>query len=255
MAATPAPQVVITSYGARWNDPPREEAPALVLDVSNRLWDPAARAVTRDMVRLTGLDPAVRDSVLATPEATGLINRTAADAQALLAAPGRTAPVRLHVYCWYGRHRAVAVAAAVGAALTARGVAVDVLHFHLDRPVIHKDPTVGERCVFCQIIAGTAPATVVREWDNAVAILPLGGVTEGHVLVLPRRHVDNAVTDPHITGQTMARAAELGAELGSDLNLITSVGAAATQTVHHFHVHLVPRAAGDGLPLPWTPQT
>lgn len=119
-------------------------------------------------------------------------------------------------------------------------------------PEAHRLP--APACVFCRIIAGTAPATAVREWDNAVAILPLDGVTEGHVLVLPRRHVANALVDPHLTGQTMTRAAELGAELDSDLNLITSVGPAATQTVHHLHIHLVPRAAGDGLPLPWTPQ-
>ena len=51
----------------------------------------------------------------------------------------------------------------------------------------------------------------------------------------------------------MRRAAELMAERPA-ANLITSKGREATQSVFHLHVHVVPRAAGDGLPLPWTPQ-
>ncbi|WP_107047709.1 HIT family protein [Streptomyces albus] len=109
-------------------------------------------------------------------------------------------------------------------------------------------------CPFCEIAAGRAPATVIREWPDALAILPRGGVTEGHTLVIPRRHVADATENPAVTGATMTRAAELAAEVGADLNLITSVGPAATQTVFHLHLHLVPRRAGDGLALPWTRQ-
>lgn len=108
-------------------------------------------------------------------------------------------------------------------------------------------------CVFCEIATGRASAVVVREWPDAVAIRPRGGCTPGHVLVLPRVHVDDAGVDPVVTGATMARAAELVAELPA-ANLITSRGSAATQTVFHLHVHVVPRAVGDGLLLPWTPQ-
>jgi len=109
-------------------------------------------------------------------------------------------------------------------------------------------------CVFCAIAAGQAPATVLREWDNALAIKPRGGVNDGHTLVIPRTHVANAIEDPATTGMVMTHAAEYAAELGTDLNLITSVGAAATQSVFHLHAHVLPRAEGDGLPLPWTPQ-
>lgn len=108
-------------------------------------------------------------------------------------------------------------------------------------------------CVFCRIIAGDAPATVVREWPAVVAFTPLGPVTRGHVLVVPRRHVTSAVDDPAITGLTFSAAAEYAGGVG-DCNLITSVGAAATQTVRHLHVHVVPRRTGDGLSLPWTGQ-
>ncbi|WP_228981241.1 HIT family protein [Streptomyces sp. DH12] len=108
-------------------------------------------------------------------------------------------------------------------------------------------------CVFCAIVADQAPAAVVREWDDALAIRPRGGVNPGHVLVLPRVHVADAGTDPDVTAAVARRAAELMAE-HQDANLITSRGAAATQTVFHLHVHVVPRQPGDGLPLPWTPQ-
>ncbi|MEC4016083.1 HIT domain-containing protein [Streptomyces sp. H27-D2] len=108
-------------------------------------------------------------------------------------------------------------------------------------------------CVFCAIVAGTAPAVVVRQWDDVLAIRPRGGVTDGHVLVIPRVHVADAGSDPTVAARTMACAAELMAEL-PNANIITSKGAEATQTVHHLHIHVVPRSADDGLPLPWTPQ-
>lgn len=50
----------------------------------------------------------------------------------------------------------------------------------------------------------------------------------------------------------MESAAAYGEAMGTDFNLITSAGAAATQTVAHLHVHYVPRRTGDGLGLPWT---
>jgi diadenosine tetraphosphate (Ap4A) HIT family hydrolase len=109
-------------------------------------------------------------------------------------------------------------------------------------------------CVFCDIAAGEAPAVIVREWPDALAIRPRsGGVAEGHVMVLPRVHVQDAGTDPEVTAAVMRRAAELTAAL-PDANLITSKGEAATQSVLHLHVHVVPRTADDGLPMPWAPQ-
>ena len=115
------------------------------------------------------------------------------------------------------------------------------------------------KCVFCRIISGALPSTKVAEWADAIAIVPLAPVTEarfppgeGHVLVIPKAHVSDYATDPIVTAATFGHAAELAR--GRDSNLITSKGAAATQTVFHLHVHLVPRVVGDALPLPWTPQ-
>jgi histidine triad (HIT) family protein len=104
-------------------------------------------------------------------------------------------------------------------------------------------------CVFCQIITGDGPATIVRKWDDAIAIVPLNPVTPGHIIVIPTTHIADAIEDPAVTGATMSRAAELAARA---CNLITSCGAAATQTVFHLHIHIVPRRDGDGLALPWS---
>ncbi|MFC7331403.1 HIT family protein [Marinactinospora rubrisoli] len=109
-------------------------------------------------------------------------------------------------------------------------------------------------CVFCRIAAGdpAEPATVIQEWPDALAIVPLGPVTPGHWLVIPRTHVRDAAERPEVTAATVYRAAELIGETGDDVNLIVNVGTAAGQTVDHLHVHIVPRKAGDSLALPWT---
>jgi diadenosine tetraphosphate (Ap4A) HIT family hydrolase len=108
-------------------------------------------------------------------------------------------------------------------------------------------------CVFCEIIAGNSPATIVRQWDDAVAIEPRNPVTPGHVLVIPHQHVTDVSTNLRVTALTAAHAGELAAEL-PDANVVTSRGEAATQTVFHLHFHVVPRYLGDGLTLPWTPK-
>jgi histidine triad (HIT) family protein len=107
-------------------------------------------------------------------------------------------------------------------------------------------------CVFCRIIAGTAPAVIVGRWPSVLAIVPLAPVTPGHLLVVSARHVPDAGTDPAVSATAMAAACELVARLPA-ANIITSIGRAATQTVMHLHLHIVPRTPGDGLHLPWTP--
>lgn len=106
----------------------------------------------------------------------------------------------------------------------------------------------AEQCVFCAIVSGDSPATVVRRWEDAIAIVPLGPVVDGHLLVIPTTHVVDALHDPAVTGATFRRAAEIAPH---PCNLITNAGRVATQSVFHLHVHIVPRAEDDGLALPW----
>lgn len=112
-----------------------------------------------------------------------------------------------------------------------------------------------EPCDFCAIAAGALPALIVHRWCDTVAFEPLRPVVPGHILVVPKVHVTDFRTDPVVSATTMARAAQLAAVASGDVNLISSAGPAATQTVAHLHLHLVPRRDGDGLVLPWTPVT
>ena len=109
-------------------------------------------------------------------------------------------------------------------------------------------------CVFCRIIREDEPATFVAHWEYTVAIVPLKPVVQGHILVLPRRHVADFAESPHDSAEAMRMAASLAREMGP-CNLITSKGREATQLVFHLHLHIVPRTAGDGIALPWTEAT
>ena len=88
-----------------------------------------------------------------------------------------------------------------------------------------------------------------------VAFRPLNPVTPGHFLVVPRKHVLQAIDAPAHAGRALKFAGELAVDMGLvAANFITSAGRDATQTVFHLHMHVVPRRAGDGLALPWTGQ-
>ena len=114
-------------------------------------------------------------------------------------------------------------------------------------------------CLFCKIVAGELPATVVAEDERTVAFMDINPATRGHALVVPRAHAaDLLAIDPDDLAACVAAAQRLAARvqetLGADgVNLINSCGAAAWQTVFHFHLHVIPRYTGDPLKLPWTP--
>jgi histidine triad (HIT) family protein len=106
-------------------------------------------------------------------------------------------------------------------------------------------------CPFCEINIGRAPATFVHEWSDTIAIVPLKPVVDGHTLVIPKTHVADFAADPEVFASTARRAGELMRWTPRPMNLITSRGREATQSVFHLHLHLVPRAEDDGLALPW----
>uniref|UniRef100_UPI003F498290 HIT family protein n=1 Tax=Streptomyces achromogenes TaxID=67255 RepID=UPI003F498290 len=248
------PDVFIDSFGARWQDPPppRYRAAVLGINLTNALLNPPDDPALADVVaRQTGQDAGVRDYVLNTPGAARIITDAVHELTALRAAT-HDRPVQLLVNCWYGRHRAPAIADAIGRRMREAGAHVQVTHHHINRPPVpRKHPRPD--CPFCRIIHDGAPAQIVREWTDALAIVPRsGGCTDGHLLVLPRGHVADFTTDPVVSATVQLRAAELAQELGGQWNYLTSCGPDATQTVFHLHGHLVPRHADDGLALPWT---
>lgn len=108
-------------------------------------------------------------------------------------------------------------------------------------------------CPFCARIEAGEFDGYARH--GCVTFEPLNPVTPGHRLVVPVVHFGNAADDPERAGRAFRYAAELARGRGlAAFNLITSAGEAATQSVRHLHIHLVPRHAGDGLHLPWTGQ-
>ena len=114
-------------------------------------------------------------------------------------------------------------------------------------------------CPFCKIVAGELPATIVAEDERTIAFMDISPATRGHVLVIPRAHVpDLHAIDPDDLAAVAVAAQRLATrvrdKLGADgVNLLNSNGAAAWQTVFHFHVHVIPRYEGDPLRLPWVP--
>ena len=106
-------------------------------------------------------------------------------------------------------------------------------------------------CVFCDIIE---KGHYQADHGTVVSFIPLDPVTPGHTLFVPKTHFADAAEMPEYAGDVMTAAAEVARSWGDDANLITSIGPAATQSVFHMHLHLVPRRHGDGLALPWTGQ-
>lgn len=112
-------------------------------------------------------------------------------------------------------------------------------------------------CIFCRIVAGDAPSFVVAEDDRTMAFLDRGQATRGHTLVVPRSHAADiwAINEQDAcTVMAMAKrvAHLLDERLAPDgLNLTQSNRPAGWQDVFHFHLHVIPRWAGDGLVPPW----
>jgi histidine triad (HIT) family protein len=114
-------------------------------------------------------------------------------------------------------------------------------------------------CLFCKILAGEIPGTIVAEDERTVAFMDINPATRGHTLVVPRRHVtDLGEIDPDdlaaVAGAAQRVARRARETLGADgVNLMNSWGSDAWQTVFHFHMHVIPRYADDPLRLPWKP--
>jgi histidine triad (HIT) family protein len=114
-------------------------------------------------------------------------------------------------------------------------------------------------CIFCKIVAGELPATIVGEDERTISFMDISPATRGHALVIPREHSADllAVEREDLTAVALAAqrlAGRMKQRLGADgVNLLNSCGAVAFQTVFHFHMHVIPRYEGDSLRLPWVP--
>jgi histidine triad (HIT) family protein len=112
-------------------------------------------------------------------------------------------------------------------------------------------------CVFCKLVAGTIPSTRVYEDEHTLAFMDIGQVNPGHVLVALKKHAANLYELEEAQAAAVARTARRVALAIRDafnpegLSVYQANGRAAGQTVFHYHVHLLPRHAGDGMELVW----
>lgn len=112
-------------------------------------------------------------------------------------------------------------------------------------------------CVFCKIVAGQIPSTKVYEDEHALAFMDLGQVNPGHVLVAVKKHAENLYALDDAQAAAVARACVKVAKAIREaftpegLSVYQANGKPAGQTVFHYHVHLLPRHAGDGMELVW----
>jgi histidine triad (HIT) family protein len=113
-----------------------------------------------------------------------------------------------------------------------------------------------DQCVFCEIVEGISPASVVFSDEQVMAFLDIQPVNPGHVLVIPKTHVERLQKLNSEVGCHMFKTAMVVAEglRQSDVkcegtNLFLADGEAAFQEVFHIHLHVIPRFKGDGFGL------
>ena len=108
-------------------------------------------------------------------------------------------------------------------------------------------------CLFCKVVAGEIPASIVHSGDETVAFRDINPQAPTHILVVPRRHVPNAAAaaGQDVWEAVMGTATELALRenLGdSGYRLVANSGADAGQSVDHFHVHVL-----GGRRMAWPP--
>ena len=108
-----------------------------------------------------------------------------------------------------------------------------------------------QNCIFCRILRGEVPASIIIETAQAVAFADINQPTPGHVLVIPRAHIENiynldAQTGAEVFNLTMDVAKAVKRALQPDgLDLFQANERAGQQSVFHFHIHIIARYAGD----------
>lgn len=110
-----------------------------------------------------------------------------------------------------------------------------------------------ESCVFCRIVRGVAPASVVYSDEKVLAFMDAQPINPGHVLVIPKAHAAHlSDLDEETGGQVFKVAMRVSQGLGRSsvrcegVNLLLADGEVASQEVFHVHLHVVPRFKGDG---------
>ncbi len=110
-----------------------------------------------------------------------------------------------------------------------------------------------EECIFCKIVKGEAPCTKIYENDNFVCIKNINPLSEGHALVVPKKHFKVLLDLPSSLGNELIDCLKnsvvemMKLNKFEGFNVILNNGKVAGQVVEHLHFHILPRREGDGL--------
>lgn len=110
-------------------------------------------------------------------------------------------------------------------------------------------------CIFCNIISGEIPSYKVYEDDNFYAFLDISQATYGHTLVVPKQHFENLFAMPDFLLEKMLiLVRDLASKIKTatnckGINILNNNGEAAGQSVHHFHIHIIPRYDNDNFSI------
>ncbi|MBM4024443.1 MAG: HIT family protein [Planctomycetes bacterium] len=112
-------------------------------------------------------------------------------------------------------------------------------------------------CIFCKMVEGEIPTTKVYEDEAVLAFLDIGPLSDGHTLVVPKRHCTTVhECDPEVLAELAARLGRIAEAVVTAMeadgyNVLSNNGAAAGQVVDHLHFHVIPRKVGDRVFTQW----
>jgi histidine triad (HIT) family protein len=117
-----------------------------------------------------------------------------------------------------------------------------------------------DNCIFCAIVEGRSPSANVYEDEHSIAFMDINPALDGHTLVIPRAHIrDLWEIGEEDAAKVMAASVRVAAQIRKALepdgiNIMHATGVVAFQSVFHFHLHLIPRYAGDPIKMPFVPR-
>jgi histidine triad (HIT) family protein len=112
-------------------------------------------------------------------------------------------------------------------------------------------------CLFCKMVAGEIPVTKVYEDEVVLAFLDIGPISDGHTLVIPKKHFEKLHDcPPELLGQVSSKLGKIAVAITTAMNfdgynVLCNNDRAAGQLIEHLHFHIIGRNTGDGLFGQW----
>ncbi len=108
-------------------------------------------------------------------------------------------------------------------------------------------------CIFCKILKGELPCMKIYEDEHTLSFLDIAKDVDGHILVIPKKHVTNILdADGETLSHVMNTVKKIGAHLTENcgyegMNILNANNECSGQTVFHLHIHIIPRKRGDNV--------